>query len=174
MPQFLPQVPDPWSHRLPALLSPGRMAAPSVRIDLRVFIRERRLKGTTMHRPRNHIAGREGVLRQVREEAFVDHAFSGHSNGALLRPFGMCGYDHAAGHAIWSHRDFRTIGEAAHHLRLRTLRELIGRQMQTGLKQRVIEQAIVFASGHQRKTGEIGEDRSIALRSVESEQRAFW
>jgi hypothetical protein len=42
MPQFESQVPDPLGDQLPALLSRGRMAAPSVGIDLLVFIRERR------------------------------------------------------------------------------------------------------------------------------------
>jgi hypothetical protein len=63
MAQFEPQVPDPLGHQLPALLSPGRMAAPPVRVDLLVFIREHRLKGTTMQVQFDDIAGREGVLR---------------------------------------------------------------------------------------------------------------
>jgi hypothetical protein len=45
--------------------------------------------------------------------------------------------------------------------------------VQTGLNQRVIEQAIVFAPSHKRKTGEIGEHGSIAILSIEPEQRAF-
>ncbi len=38
MPQFQPQVPDPLSHQLPTLLSPGRMRAPPVGILLDVFV----------------------------------------------------------------------------------------------------------------------------------------
>ena len=93
--------------------------------------------------------------------------------GLFFAPFRMRGHDYAAGDTLRSHRDFRTIVEATHHLTFRTLLELIGRQMQTGLDQRVIEQAIVFAAGHKRKTGEIGEDRSIAILSIEPQQRAF-
>jgi hypothetical protein len=63
MPQFEPQVPRPLRYQLPALLSPGRMAAPPVGIDLLVFIRERRLKGTAMQVQLDHIAGGEGVRR---------------------------------------------------------------------------------------------------------------
>ena len=40
MAQFESQVPDPLGDQLPALLSPSRMAAPSVEIDLLVFIRD--------------------------------------------------------------------------------------------------------------------------------------
>lgn len=38
MPEFESQVPDPLGDQLPTLLSPGRMAAPSVGIDLLVFV----------------------------------------------------------------------------------------------------------------------------------------
>jgi hypothetical protein len=48
MPQFEPEVPGPLCHHLPALLSPGRVRAPTVGIDLLIFIRECRLKGSTM------------------------------------------------------------------------------------------------------------------------------
>ena len=109
------------------------------------------------------ITGGEGVLWQVRKEEFVDHPCACDAHGALLVACGMRGHDHAAGHTIRSHRDLGAIVEAAHHLTFRTLLELIRRQMQTGLNQRVIEQAIVFAPGHKRKTGEIGEDRPIAI-----------
>lgn len=38
MTRFESQVPDPLGHQLPALLAPGRVAAPSAGIDLLVFI----------------------------------------------------------------------------------------------------------------------------------------
>ncbi len=38
MPQFQPEVPNPLRDQLPALLSPGRMAAPPVRVLLFVFV----------------------------------------------------------------------------------------------------------------------------------------
>jgi hypothetical protein len=50
-------VPDPLGHQLPALLSPGRMAAPPVGIDLLVFICEHRLKGTAMKVQLDDFAG---------------------------------------------------------------------------------------------------------------------
>ena len=40
MTQFQPQVPDPLSHDLPALLTPGGMAAPTIGVLLSIFVRE--------------------------------------------------------------------------------------------------------------------------------------
>src|SRR5215472_4993723 len=48
VPQFEPQVPDPLRNDLPAFLSPGRVAAPAVRVELGVFIGEGRLQGATV------------------------------------------------------------------------------------------------------------------------------
>ncbi len=38
LPQFEADIPDPLRHDLPALLSPGRVRTPSIRVDLLVFI----------------------------------------------------------------------------------------------------------------------------------------
>jgi hypothetical protein len=59
------------------------------------------------------IAGRKGGLRQVREEQFVDHAFSCDTHWALLFACRMGGHDHAAGRPLRAHRGLRTIVEAA-------------------------------------------------------------
>jgi hypothetical protein len=64
----------------------------------------------------DHIAGGKGVLREIREEQFVDHAFSGDADRALLLPGRMRRHDHAAGDALRSHRDLGAIVEAAHQL----------------------------------------------------------
>src|SRR5437588_6512931 len=173
MPQFQPEVPHPLTHRLPALLSPGRMAAPSVGIDLLVFIRERRLKGPTMQVQLDHIAGSEGVLREVREEQFVDDSCACHPNRTLFLPCGMGGHNYTAGHAIGSHRNLWAIVEAAHHLTFWSLLELIGRQVQSGRDARMVEQLVVFAAGDKREASHIPEHRSIAILPVEPEQRAF-
>ena len=122
----------------------------------------------------NHIAGREGVLWQVRKEQFVDHTFSCDANWTLLLPSGMRGHNDAIERAIGPDWDLWAIVEAALHLTFGTLLNLIRWQMQPCLNQRVIEQAIVLATGHKRKTDEIGEDRSIAILPIEPDQRAFW
>jgi hypothetical protein len=118
VPQFESQVPDPLGYQLPALLSPGHMAAPAIGIDLLIFIGECRLKSATMQVQLDHIAGREGVLRQGREEEFVDDARTCDAYRTLLLPGGMRGHDHATGLALGSHRDLWTIIEAARHLTL--------------------------------------------------------
>jgi hypothetical protein len=174
MPQFESQVPDPLGDQLPALLSPGRMADPAVGIDLLVLSRERRLKGPAMQVQLDHIAGREGVLGQLRAEEFVDHPRACHSNGALLLPGGMRGDDHATEHTIGPHRDLGAIVEAAHHLAFRALLDLVGRQVQPGLNERMVEQAIVFPARHKREPSDIREDRSIAILPVKPDQRTFW
>ena len=116
MAQFQAEVPDPLGHALPGFLSPGRMTAPSVGIDLLIFIRERRLKGTAMQVQLNHIAGSEDVLREVGEEEFVDHTCTCDAYRALLFPSRMRRHDHTAQHILRSHRDLRAIVETANHL----------------------------------------------------------
>lgn len=85
----------------------------------------------------------------------------------------MGGHDHTAGDTLGSHRDLGAIVETALHLTFGTLLELVGRQVQTRLNQRMIEQVIVFATGHKRETSHIGEHNPIAILSIEPEQRAF-
>jgi hypothetical protein len=46
--------------------------------------------------------------------------------------------------------------------------------VQPCLKQRMIEQVIVFPSGDKGKTSHIGEHRPIAILPIESEQRTCW
>jgi hypothetical protein len=48
MAQFEPQVPDPLRDHLPALLSPGGVAAPTIGVDLSIFVGECRLKSAAM------------------------------------------------------------------------------------------------------------------------------
>ena len=38
VPQFETEVPDPLAHQLPALLSPSRVAAPTIGIDLLILV----------------------------------------------------------------------------------------------------------------------------------------
>ncbi len=122
----------------------------------------------------NDIAGGEGVLGPIREEEFVDDPCTCDPNRALFLPGRMCGDNHAAGHAIRSHRDLWAIEETACCLAFGTVLHLIGGQVQPCLNQRMIEQTIVFASRHIRKASEIGEHRPIAILPVKPDQRAFW
>ena len=114
MPQFQAQVPHPLCDHLPALLSPGRVAAPAIGVMLLVFICKRRLKGAAMQVQLDDIAGSECLLRQIGEEEFVDDACARDANGALLLARGMGRHDHAAQHAFGPHRHARAVVEAAH------------------------------------------------------------
>lgn len=91
MPQFQPEIPDPLRDQLPAFLTPSGMAAPAVGILLVVFIRQCRLKGTTMQIQFDDIDRGECPLWQVGEEKFVDDPCTRDANGALLFTSGISG-----------------------------------------------------------------------------------
>ncbi len=172
MAQLQAKVPDPLSHALPGFLPPGRVAAPPVGILLDVFVCQYRLKGTTMQVQFDDIAGGECLLRQVREEQFVDHPCACDPNRTLLFPCRMGGDDHAARRSFGSYRDLGAIVEAADHLAFGTLLDLIRWKMQPRLDQRMVKHAVLFAAGHKRETGYIGEHGSGAILAVEPQQRA--
>ena len=116
----------------------------------------------------NHITGSEGVLWQIREKQFVDHAFSCDAHRAFLFARRMRCDDHAEGCLIRFYRDRGTIVEAAHHLAFGALLKLIRGQVQARPDERTIEQAVVFAARHKRKARCIGEYRPIAILPVEA------
>jgi hypothetical protein len=105
VPLFASQVPDPLGDQLPALVSPGRVAAPSIGVDLLVFIREDRFKSATMQGQCDDIARGDRLVRQVREKAFRDDLCTCDADRALLFPGRMRSHDHAIGRAIESHRN---------------------------------------------------------------------
>lgn len=84
MPQFQAQVPDPLGDHLPAFLSPGCVAAPSVGVEFAVFIGESWLESSAMQVQFDDIAGAECLLRQIREEEFIDDSRTCDTNLALL------------------------------------------------------------------------------------------
>jgi len=146
------------------------MAAPTIRIDLLIFIRERGLKGATMQIQFNNISGGESLLWQVGKEELVDDACTCDANGALLFACGMGCHNHATPHAFGPHRHLRTIVETAHHLAFWTLLDLIWWEMQTRLNQRMIEGTVLFASGHESKPGQVSEHGSGPILAVEAQQ----
>jgi hypothetical protein len=85
----------------------------------------------------------------------------------------MRGYDHPTRHAIGSHRDRGAIVEGALHLTFGALLGLIGGEGQPRLKQRMIEQVIVFAARHKREASHIGEHGSIAILPIQPQKSAF-
>jgi hypothetical protein len=102
-------------------LTASGVTTPTIRVNLLVFIRECRLKGSAMQGQLDHIACGEGVLWQIGEKQFGDDSCACHPNRALFLPSRVRGDDDATGHAIGSHQDLWTIGEAAHHLTFGTL-----------------------------------------------------
>ena len=85
----------------------------------------------------------------------------------------MSGHDHAAQHTLGPHGYLWAIVEAANHLAFWTLLKLIGGQMQTRLDERMIEHAVLFATGHERESSQIGEHGPGAILSVEPEKSTF-
>ena len=83
----------------------------------------------------------------------------------------MRGHDHAAQDASRSHRNLRTVVETAHHLAFGALLDLIRWQVQTGLDQRMIENRVLFATGHKRKARHLGERSPRAILPIESKER---
>ena len=115
----------------------------------------------------HHIAGCEGVLGQVREEQFVDHACTCHPNRAFLLSRKMRRHDHAIERPLWSHWDLGAVVEAAYHLANFPLLNLIRWEVQTRLNQRVIKKAIVLAAGDKREPSEVSEHGPIAILPIE-------
>ena len=173
MPQFQAQVPHPLRDHLPALLPPGGVAAPAIRVLFGILIGERRLKGATMQIEFDDIGSGECLLWQVAEKEFVDHAPTGEANRTLLLAGRMGRYHHATQQALRPHRHVWAVVEAAHGLAFWALLDLIRGEVQTCLDQRVIEHAVLFATGHVGEAGQISQHGSRAILSVESEQGAL-
>src|SRR5712691_2923656 len=85
----------------------------------------------------------------------------------------MGSYDHTAQHPFGSHRHLRAIVETAHRLAFCTLLDLIGGQVQTRLNERMIQHAVLFATGHKGKASHIGEHSPGAILAVEPQQGAL-
>jgi hypothetical protein len=149
------------------------VATPSIGVDLLVFIRESRLKGATVEVQLNDIASGECLLREVGKEQLVDDARACDPNGTFLFACGMRGDDHTAAHTLKPQQDLGAVVETAHHLAFRALLELIGRQVQTCLNARVIEQTVLFAAGDKREPSQIGKHSSVPILAVESKQGVF-
>lgn len=81
-------------------------------------------------------------------------------------------HDHAAQHALGPHGYLCAVVKATDHLTVRALLELIGRQMEACLHERMIKHTALFAAGHEREASEIGEYGPGAILSVEPQQGA--
>jgi hypothetical protein len=82
----------------------------------------------------------------------------------------MSRYHNPAAQSARAHRHIRTIIEGAHQITFRTRELLIGRQVQAGLDLSTIEQLIVFASHDKRQSGQIHQDGSCPILSIQAQQ----
>ena len=105
----------------------------------------------------------ERSLWEVGEEQFVDDACTRDAHWTLFLACRMGGDNHAAGCSERSNRDLRAIVEITHCLAFGALLDLIRWQVQTRRNAWMIEQAVVFATGHKREPSQIGEHGPIPI-----------
>src|SRR5262245_43607280 len=104
MAKFQAQVPHSLCHKLSALLPPGRMTAPAIRVDLLIFIKECRFKGPAMQIQLNDVSSGERSLRQSGEEEFIDDAFPRDAHRTLLEALGVGSHHYATHDALRAYR----------------------------------------------------------------------
>jgi hypothetical protein len=109
------------------------MTTPAIRVLLQVFLGQGIFKGAAMEIQGHDITRRERVLRQLRQEEFIDNACAGHSHPTLASRCRMRGDHDPAGFLRRTQRQIRTIVEGTAHPAFRMREVLIGRQVQTGL-----------------------------------------
>jgi hypothetical protein len=119
------------------------------------------------------IAGSECLLWQGGEEQLVDDACTSDAHWTLVLACGMGSDNHAAGCPERSNRDLRAIVETTHHLAFGALLDLIRWHVQTRRNARMIEQAVVLATGHKPEASQIGEHSPVPLLAVEAQQRVL-
>ena len=174
MAQFQTDVPHPLGENLPALLSRGSMRDPAIKVLLFVFIAEHGLEGSAMEIQTDNIGRGESTLRQSCEEEFIDHPSTRDPNWTLLFASWM-GRDHyTTQDAIRPHRHSRAVVERAHHATLWVGQMLIGRQIQTRLDLGSLQEVILFAAHHKRQSGQIGENRSRPILSIQAKQNTLF
>jgi hypothetical protein len=143
------------------------MRAPSVCLLFLIFIGKHWLKGPTMEIQSDNIGGSEPLLRERGEKEFVNHAFSGLADAALLRASRVGGYYHATMAALWSYRDVGAVVERSHERAFRATEVGIGRQVEPRLHGRVIQYRVVFASHHEEEAFQICDDGPSAIEAVQ-------
>jgi hypothetical protein len=143
------------------------VTTPAVGLLLLVFIGKSWLEGSTMQIEGDDIGGRERLLRQVREEEFVDDALSGEADTTLLFSSRMGRHHHPAALPRRPHRHIRAVVEGAHQLTFRACELLIGRQMQAALHLWKVQHAVVFAACHRAEACQIGQDGSRAILPIQ-------
>jgi hypothetical protein len=148
------------------------MRAPSVCPLFLIFIGKHWLKSPAMEIQSDNIGGSEPRLRKIGEKEFVDHAFAGLADAALLLRCRVGGYYHAAMAALWSYRDIGAVVERSHERAFWTTEVGIGRQVEPRLDGRVIQYCVVFTSHHEAEAFQICDDGPSAVEAVQPQQSA--
>ena len=174
MPQFEAQVPNPLREDLPDLLPTGGVRTPAIRILLLIFIGEDRLERSSSQVEVDHIGGCERDLGQGREEAFVDHSLSSHSNRGGRGTGWMGSHNDSAALSCCCHHQIGNIEQRTLGSRFRVCRLSIRRCFEPSLNLRKIEQMIVFASHDVGQSCQIGDNGSIAILSIQPDDHLTW
>jgi hypothetical protein len=129
-----------------------------------IFIGKHWLKSLAMEIQSDNIGGSEPILREIGEKEFVDHAFSGLADAALLLRSRVGGYYYAALAARLPYRDIGAVVERPHERAFRATEVGIGRQVEPRLHGRVIQYRVVFASHYEEDAFQICDDGPGARR----------
>jgi hypothetical protein len=149
------------------------VTTPTIGVNLLIFVSKRRFKGAAMQIQFDDIGSGECLLWQIREEQLVDNPCPRDAHRTLLVVSWMGRHNHSAQYTLGSHRHLCTVVEAAYSLAFRTLLDLIWRQVQTCLNERVIKHRVLFASGHKGEASQICQDSPGAILAIEPEQGSF-
>src|SRR5690242_6707934 len=120
MPQLQTEVPEPLREDLPGFLSAGGVRTPAIGILFAILIGERGFKGTTMQIDRYDIRSGEGLLRQPRQEQFVDDPVALDTNPVLCWPGRMGCYHQAAALPAYTYCHIWAVIERADQVTFRT------------------------------------------------------
>jgi hypothetical protein len=139
------------------------VTTPAIGVLFLVFICQSWLEGPAMQVEFDHISSSEGLLRQVREEEFIDDAWARDAHATLLVAGWVGCHYHATPYTRRSHWHVWAVGETAPCLTFWALLELIGWEMQARLNLRMIKGGVLFAARHKSEPGQVREDRASAV-----------
>ena len=143
------------------------MTTPAIRVLLQVFIGQGIFKGAAMQIQGHDITRRERVLRQLRQEEFIDDASTGNADPALRRPGGMGRDHHSAPESRRPDGYIRAVVKGAYHLAFRSAELLVWGEVQAGLDLGSVKELVVLASHHIREASQVSYDGSRAILPIQ-------
>jgi hypothetical protein len=161
----------PLADDLPALLPPGGMAPPAIRLLLLILAGQRIFTRAAMQGERPPSAAVKAPGGHGQAE-FVDALGTGATHPAGLLSGWRGGDDDPAGQPCRAHRHSRAVIEGANHAALRVGDLLIGGQVQAGLDFIPFEEVVVLAPHHRGQISQVGEHRPRARVPIQAEDGA--